>query len=225
MSGPDHTTGQESRDGDAARELESLLAIGVVAGRVAHEINNPLASIQNAFLLVKDGIPATHPHYRYVGAIERAIQRIAVVARTFAETYSPEQDRATGVAVGSLVAEVVRLTRQTGGVTIEVTGQAPGAFAGPAGLLRHAVRQVLDVAARSTVAGDPITIDLSGTAGSTTVRVHYRDARSSVEAMADRLPHRLVRAMGAGLEVDRSSSGWTDVSLVLPANSRTEGAE
>ena len=61
------------------REVETLTTMGRIAARVAHEINNPLAGIQNSFLLLRDAIPADHPHYAYVGAIEREIRRIADV--------------------------------------------------------------------------------------------------------------------------------------------------
>jgi hypothetical protein len=52
---------------------------GEVAPRAAHAINNALASIQYSFLLIKDSIPADHPHYSSVAAIERGIARIAAV--------------------------------------------------------------------------------------------------------------------------------------------------
>ena len=75
----------------ALQEVDTLTTMGRVAARVAHEINNPLAGIQNAFLLIKGAVPTTHPHYAYVGAIEREIARIAKVTRQLYETSRPEQ--------------------------------------------------------------------------------------------------------------------------------------
>ena len=46
---------------DVLREVESLTTMGRLAASVAHEINNPLAGIQNSFLLVKDAIPRDAP--------------------------------------------------------------------------------------------------------------------------------------------------------------------
>ena len=52
-------------------ESERQVAVGRMAARIAHEINNPLAGVKNAFLLVKRGIPVDYPHYEFVGRIEQ----------------------------------------------------------------------------------------------------------------------------------------------------------
>jgi hypothetical protein len=62
-------------------EPDSSAASGEAAPRAAHAINNALASIQYSFLLIKDSIPADHPHHSSVAAIERGIARIAEVTR------------------------------------------------------------------------------------------------------------------------------------------------
>ncbi len=62
-------------------EPESFEATGEAAPLAAHAINNALATIQYSFLLIKDSIPADHPHYPSVAAIERGIARIAAVTR------------------------------------------------------------------------------------------------------------------------------------------------
>ncbi len=87
------------------REVETLTTMGRVAAQVAHEINNPLAGIQNSFLLIKGAIPATHPHYKYVGAIEREVARIAAVTRQLYETYRPEHDSQAGAAIATVIGD------------------------------------------------------------------------------------------------------------------------
>lgn len=96
----------------ALQEVDTLTTMGRVAARVAHEINNPLAGIQNSFLLIKGAISPTHPHFSYVGAIEREIDRIAAVTRQLYETYRPEQDLASGTSVRSLVTDAVSFLTQ-----------------------------------------------------------------------------------------------------------------
>jgi signal transduction histidine kinase len=226
MSDPDPLVDEPARAHDAARELDCLVMMGTIAGRVAHEINNPLASIQNAFMLVKDAIPPSHPHYQYVGAIEREIQRIATVTRSLAETYRPEQDRAVGVAVSTIVADAARLASQTGGVRVLVNHHGHLTLAAPAGLMRHAVHQTLALVMQSADTAEPISIDVHVDADCLSVRIRYRpQAGRSAEPPRERFPHRLVAAMGGTIEFGRPEPGWQGVALQIPIVARTEGSE
>ncbi len=105
--GRDITASKQAED--QLREVESLSTMGRLAARVAHEINNPLAGIQNSFLLIKDAVPESHPHHSYVGAIEREIGRIAGVTRQLYETYRPETDGARETSIPNVVGDAVAL--------------------------------------------------------------------------------------------------------------------
>jgi signal transduction histidine kinase len=225
MSEPGPLADQQRHAADAARELECLVMMGTIAGRVAHEINNPLASIQNAFLLVKDAIPPSHPHYQYVAAIEREIRRVATVTQSLAETYRPERDRAMGVSVSAIVADAARLASQTGGVRVQVDSHVHMAFAAPAGLLRHAVHQVLALMMQSCDAADPIGIDVLAESDDLSVRVHCHEGDLSIAASEDKYPHRLVAAMGGSIEFTQSQPGWKEVTLRMPTIAPVEGTE
>jgi signal transduction histidine kinase len=125
------------------RELESISTMGRLAAKVAHEINNPLAGIQNSFLLVKDAIPETHPYFRYVGAIEREIGRIAGITRQLYETYRPEPEGVSNASIGTIIADAVAMIQQinrssTVSIEVDTTG-SPGIVRVPAGLLRQAI--------------------------------------------------------------------------------------
>ena len=37
-----------------------------MAAAIAHEINNPIAGIKHAFLLVQEAVPETHPYQVYI---------------------------------------------------------------------------------------------------------------------------------------------------------------
>jgi len=73
-------------------EMERLAAMGRMAVSIAHEINNPLAGIKNSFLLIKDAIPEDYPYYKYVGMIEKEINRIANIVRQMLNLYQTNQD-------------------------------------------------------------------------------------------------------------------------------------
>jgi hypothetical protein len=147
---------------DVLREVESLTTMGRMAARVAHEINNPLAGIQNAFLLIKDAVPADHPHRAYVGAVEREIARIAGVTRQLYETYRPEQNGAHGTSVTGLVSDAVALLEQINrgtGVTIEVdvTG-VPGTVRLPEAILRQALYNLVQNAVEASPPGGVVEV-------------------------------------------------------------------
>lgn len=90
------------------RESENLIAKGQLAAQIAHEINNPLAGIKNSFLLIKDAIPEDHPYYRYVGLIDKEIERISDIVRQMFDLYRPNQDP-TEFSVNDAIHEVVAL--------------------------------------------------------------------------------------------------------------------
>ena len=87
-------------------EAEKLATAGDLAARVAHEINNPLAGIHNAFLAVKEAVPLDHPAHQFVGPIEREISRIAGIVRRMLELNRSEREAAVLVDVAIVIEDV-----------------------------------------------------------------------------------------------------------------------
>lgn len=138
---------------ESMREMSALTTMGRLAARVAHEINNPLAGIQNSFLLIRGAIPTDHPHYRFVGAIEREISRIAAVTRQLYETYRPDQSTVAESSVILAVSDAVSFLEQVNrGRQIRIVAkmaQAPSMVPVPDALLRQTlynlVQNAMDV--------------------------------------------------------------------------------
>jgi signal transduction histidine kinase len=163
------------------RETEALSGIGRIAARVAHEINNPLAGIRSAFLLVKDAIPETHPHHRYVGAIEREVERIAAVTRNLYETYRPD-DRERGASFATIANDAATLLGQVNkraNVAIEIRlDGVPSVVPLSAALLRQIVYNLVQNAVDASPTGG--VIDLIGRTEGDELVIEVRDQGQGV---------------------------------------------
>ncbi len=164
------------------REMNTLTTMGRLAAHVAHEINNPLAGIQNSFLLIKDAIPESHPHYAYVGAIEREMARIARVTRQLYETYRHGQDEDGEASIAVEASDAVSLLTQLNRskqvtITLDTDG-APQVVPIPGAIVRQTLFNLVQNAVDASPPGG--TVEVRGWAEDGRLRLSVKDSGPGV---------------------------------------------
>ena len=233
----------------ALQEVDTLTTMGRVAARVAHEINNPLAGIQNSFLLIKGAVSPTHPHFAYVGAIEREIDRIAAVTRQLYETYRPEQDLGGGTSVRSLVTDAVSFLQQVNrGMHVRIEtdfSNVPSVIQLPSAMLRQIFYNLAQNAIEASPKGELVSIhaQFDGAAFELSVRdrgqgipaalrdrifdpffsTKDRGVRAGGMGLGLALVRRTVTAAGGGITVLDAPDGGTIFTVTLPVTAGAKG--
>ena len=98
----------QTRAEEALRRTEKLAAMGRVAGIIAHEINNPLEAITNAFYLLRNH-PSLDEEARYYAQLgEEELARVCHITKQTLGFYR-ESQHPVDVSVAGLLDEVLQL--------------------------------------------------------------------------------------------------------------------
>ena len=223
------------------RQMEKLAALGQLAAGVAHEINNPLAGIRNAFELIKSSLSPEHEQYELLELIDREIERISGITHQMYQLYRREPQQPAEFAIERVVGEVAYLLENIARKhRVHLRCEPPSAPARvflPEGEVKQVLFNLMSNAIQASPAGEEVTVTI-GIEGPT-VLVHVKDNGPGIPPeILPRIfepffttktsdPHagmglglsvsaNLVDAMGGRIEVTGGPTGGSIFTIILP---------
>jgi PAS domain S-box-containing protein len=97
---------ERRRQESLAREMEAATAKSRMAAYLAHEINNPLAGINNSFRLIEGSFPPDHPDRRFLAIIRKELDRIAGIVRTAYSIHRPGLPQVKQASIPEILADL-----------------------------------------------------------------------------------------------------------------------
>jgi hypothetical protein len=223
---------RESQDENGTTADSTLVDLDRLAGWLAHEVNNPIGGISNAFALIKDAIPTTHRHYKYVAAIDREIARVAALTLRVRQAYRYDPSRTAPRTLAGHVDDALHALeplREARRVVVNAALDPAAAgreLGGPVmgAAIRHLLQHGIEsappdstICLSATVTEDRMVLSVPSTATSD------HSARAPVAGppqLARELTERLVRSLGGEVMAtdDHRYPGETRIGLPLVAH-------
>lgn len=201
------------------RQMEKLAALGELAAGVAHEVNNPLAGIRNAFALFKSGMSPEHEHFELLELVDLEIERISSIIHQMYQLYRRAPQAATNVVVEKTLRDVICLLEPIGRrhqVAIRLLPDDDFSRCGvtnaclPVGELKQVLFNVVRNAIQASAPGDCVRVRVEHSVEK--VLIYVEDDGCGIND--DILPHifdpffstkgQLKEGMGLGLSVTRT---------------------
>ncbi len=145
---------------EALRQAEKLAAMGRVAGIIAHEINNPLEAITNAFYLLRNH-PSLDEEARYYASMaEQELQRASHITRQTLSFYR-DSKQPIALSVADLLDNVVELQQRpilANRIVLQKKYACPGLVRGFPGELRQVFLNLISNAIQAMASGGTLRL-------------------------------------------------------------------
>ncbi len=152
---------------EALRRNERLAAMGKLAGIVAHEINNPLEAITNAFYLLRHHPSLDDEARHYAHIAEQELARVSHITKQTLSFYR-ESQKAVMVSLSELLDDVLELQQrpmQTANITLERDYASNGTVHGFPSELKQVFMNLVSNAIQAMPEGGRMRVRLCETAG------------------------------------------------------------
>lgn len=161
------------------RQIEKLAALGQLAAGVAHEINNPLAGLRNAFELIKADLTPQHPHFDLLELIDREIERVGSIIHQMYQLYGRAPQTPAELDLSKTVRDVVRLLYRVArkrGVLLQQVAAADALPVArlPEGEVKQVLYNLIQNAIQASPSGETVTIRIAADSDEIAVLVEDR---------------------------------------------------
>ncbi len=228
------------------RRADRLSALGELSAGIAHEVRNPLGSIEGAIqILGRTNLPE-ETRKEFSGLAQTELNRLKAVVTNFLEFARPQQPQRRAVAPGTLLDSVARLTSETAkmaevSIKVESPVETPSVMLDPEQIKQVILNLVIN-AIQATAPHGQVTLRAGAKDGWLAFEVEdegkgipdeslekifdpFFTTRADGTGLGLSIAHSIISQHGGKIEVTRNQGKGMTFAVYLPLTGRVHSAE